>query len=304
VSTHPTTLPAYDRTPAATVAPGAPAWFVEATDLAAEVHEVVVDRCPVRFLSWGRGGPTTLLVHGGAAHAQWWAPVAAVLVRSRPGRVAALDLSGHGLSGRRERYDVAVWVREVLAVAAALGPDPVTLVGHSLGGIVAAEAVLADDRHADCLVGVDAPLWRGAPPPEGAMAQRAVRPHRRYPTRTEALDRFRLLPPQDCPHPWFVRHVAWHGLDHDPAGWAWRFDPRIFANGTEDHRIAAFERDLEDIAVPVDMVMGGASYLEPHARAALAEGPGRRVRYLPGAGHHVMLDAPLGLAQALLDATD
>ncbi|MEZ4290203.1 MAG: alpha/beta fold hydrolase [Myxococcota bacterium] len=51
--------------------------------------------------------------------------------------VAALDLSGHGDSGHRERYSLEGWTREVMAVARHAGIDgPPVLVGHSMGGFV------------------------------------------------------------------------------------------------------------------------------------------------------------------------
>ena len=57
-----------------------------------------------------------MLVHGGAAHSGWWDHVAPLLTWHR---VVALDLTGHGDSDRREVYDMRLWAREVVAVAAA-----------------------------------------------------------------------------------------------------------------------------------------------------------------------------------------
>jgi pimeloyl-ACP methyl ester carboxylesterase len=56
-------------------------------------------------------------------------------------RVVALDLSGHGDSGRREAYTLDQWSREVLAAAGHAGiTKPPTVIGHSMGGFVALRA--------------------------------------------------------------------------------------------------------------------------------------------------------------------
>jgi len=98
--------------------------------------EVVVDGCPIRWSATGAGAPEILLVHGGSAHAGWWAP----MLRARSGgqRFITMDLSGHGDSGHRERYPTTTWADEVAAVIRAAASGPVAIVGHSMGGRVSA----------------------------------------------------------------------------------------------------------------------------------------------------------------------
>src|SRR5690606_32376107 len=107
---------------------------------------VEVEGTPVHYLAWGEPDRRGLVfVHGGGAHAHWWTHIAAHY--SRQYRVVALDLSGHGGSGRREQYSLELWAEEVLAAAADAGVDgsPV-VVGHSMGGFVSiATAALHPD---------------------------------------------------------------------------------------------------------------------------------------------------------------
>ncbi len=104
-------------TSAADAAP--PDWFTAALATEAERAQVNVEGTPIAYRAWGRpGGPGIVLVHGGAAHSRWWDHIAPLMAGRR---VAALDLSGHGDSGRRDPYSLDVWAREVLAVAAAAG---------------------------------------------------------------------------------------------------------------------------------------------------------------------------------------
>jgi pimeloyl-ACP methyl ester carboxylesterase len=94
----------------------APAWFDDALAAPREEDEVVVDGCPVHYVRWGdRDCPGIVLVHGGAAHAHWWDHIAPFL--SPACNVVAIDLSGHGDSGRRDRYPTSTWADEIVAVA-------------------------------------------------------------------------------------------------------------------------------------------------------------------------------------------
>src|SRR6266849_2863167 len=74
-----------------------------------------------------------LFVHGGGAHANWWSFIAPYLTRDF--RVAAIDLSGMGDSGRRQSYGSDIRAAEMRAVIAdaGLGQRPF-VIGHSFGG--------------------------------------------------------------------------------------------------------------------------------------------------------------------------
>src|SRR5688572_17202095 len=111
-----------------------PQWFQHALNAPREERRVDVQGCSIHYLRWGDPSkPGLVLVHGGAAHAHWWAFLAPMLTRGY--HVVALDLSGHGDSGHRPQYPYAVWCEEILAVARDAGmTHPPVLVGHSMGG--------------------------------------------------------------------------------------------------------------------------------------------------------------------------
>jgi pimeloyl-ACP methyl ester carboxylesterase len=281
----------------------APDWFVEHTGVRPVPLELSVDDATVRSLDWrpvAQTRQTLLFVHGGAANAQWWAPLAPFFVRDGH-RVVAMDLSGMGVSDWRGRYGVAQWARDVAAVgrATATTDHPVVLVGHSLGGIVGAQAVTEGDTFAR-FVAVDSPVWNHAPAPESPVGDRADAPGRYYDDPEVPVGRFSLIPHQEVANRWYVRHVAWHGLTPTDAGWTWRFDRHIFDDARGANRMARFEGDLADARCPCAVVMGEESYLTPtaleHVRSA-----GRRLPLVlvPRARHHVMLDEPLSLVSAL-----
>jgi pimeloyl-ACP methyl ester carboxylesterase len=85
------------------------------------------------------GAPSLLLLHGLGHWTQAaWDPVAQRLAASH--RVVAIDLPGFGASARPDvRYDLPFFRGVVAAVAHEFGAEPFALVGHSLGGMIAAD---------------------------------------------------------------------------------------------------------------------------------------------------------------------
>ena len=127
-------------TAAAPEAAAPPAWFTAALAAPVRVGRVTVDGTSIAYRAWGDNpGRGLVLVHGGAAHARWWDHIAPLLAAGH--LVAAVDLSGHGDSGRRAAYSLDGWAEEVAAVAADAGitGQPV-IIGHSMGGFVALRA--------------------------------------------------------------------------------------------------------------------------------------------------------------------
>ena len=81
----------------------APAWFTVALAVPRQEQMITIEGCPIHTIRWGeRGRPGIVLVHGGAAHAEWWSFTGPQLAQQYD--VVALDMSGHGESGRREEY--------------------------------------------------------------------------------------------------------------------------------------------------------------------------------------------------------
>src|SRR5437763_1787423 len=91
----------------------------------------------------------------------WWDHVAPLLSSHR---VVALDLSGHGDSGRREIYDMRQWAREIVTVAEAEALHRPVVVGHSMGGWVAVTVGVEHGDSVSAVAFIDSPL--NDPPPE------------------------------------------------------------------------------------------------------------------------------------------
>ena len=86
----------------------------------------------------GRGERLLVLLHGMGANASVWERLLPFVEGSWSGRWLAPDLRGHGRSVREGPYGVGVNAADVAGLVEAEAPGPVTLVGHSFGGAVAA----------------------------------------------------------------------------------------------------------------------------------------------------------------------
>lgn len=270
-----------------------PRWFTAALAQAPEHRDTTVDGTRIHLRCWGQEDrPGLVLVHGGAAHSGWWDHVAPFFAGSH--RVVALDLSGHGDSGRRETYGMAAWAGEVFAAATAGGvTGPPLVVGHSMGGWVAATAGATGGDRLDGIAILDSPLME--PPPEEEAMRRRKRAMRVYPTREAAQARFGTLPPQAVVLPYVREHIAAQSVMPVEGGWTWKFDPGLFAERAPLRDLlpalrcrAAFLRSEFGLVPPsmagtIDALLG--------QRAPIVE--------LPDAGHHAMLDQPLPLVTAL-----
>jgi pimeloyl-ACP methyl ester carboxylesterase len=88
-------------------------------------------------------GPRLVLVHGSMCDRTYWAPVVPALKEHLT--VVSVDRRGRGGSGETAPYAIAREVEDVVAVAEAFA-EPVHLLGHSYGGILALEAAVRTDN--------------------------------------------------------------------------------------------------------------------------------------------------------------
>ena len=275
-----------------------PQWFTDALATPRIERSIEADGAHIHMLDWDRNpaAPGLVFVHGGAAHAHWWSFLAPMFTeRWHP---VALDLSGHGDSGRRTAYSHERWAEEVMAVTEAAGfPGPPVVVGHSLGGLVTMQTAATYGTALAGAVIVDAPVRRPDPESEARARGTAFKAPGTYPDLPTAMARYKLVPPQACENDYLVAHVARHSLHETPDGWTWKFDPALFKHtmvSMRDQllaarcRIALF-RGEESVVVPADTADYMSELLDHNAP----------VVSIPGARHHLLLDQPLAFVAAL-----
>jgi pimeloyl-ACP methyl ester carboxylesterase len=272
----------------------APDWFTAALAAPVQERRTTVEGTAIAYRAWGNPADRGIvLVHGGAAHSRWWDHIGPLLANGW--RVVALDLSGHGDSGRRDSYTLDTWAREVLAVAADAGITTApTVIGHSMGGLVTLRlASLAGSRIAGA-VAIDSPVRDLTPEDRAARQRRAFGPLLVYRTRQAAMARFHPVPDQPV-LAYIANHVAATSIRPVEGGWTWKFDPGIFAREQFtpelltrlDCRVALFRAEHGIVTQQLSEVM-----YDRLGRAA-------PVVEIPAAGHHIMLDQPIALVAAL-----
>lgn len=115
---------------------------------------VIAGGVRTNYLASGDGTPV-LLIHGSgpgvSAYANWRLTIPSLAQRFR---VVAPDMAGFGFSQRREdaRYDLDLWVGQVVGLLDALGIERVGVVGNSFGGAVALRLATAHPHRVGRLV--------------------------------------------------------------------------------------------------------------------------------------------------------
>jgi pimeloyl-ACP methyl ester carboxylesterase len=216
------------------------------------------ERACWRVAGRGEGSPV-VFVHGLSASWRWWRPVLAYLERHEAHVV--------DLPRRRAPGDAARWLGRWMDAAGLEGAD---VVGHSLGGLVAAELAAADARRIRRLVLVA---------PAGIPTGRGLAAH--------ALPLLATM--RDAPTSLFA-HAVRDGLRAGPAS--------LLRGGLYAIR-SDIRDDLAAIDVPTLLIWGERDPLVP---PGLAEEwaqalPDVRLVILAGAGHAPMFDAPAELAR-------
>jgi pimeloyl-ACP methyl ester carboxylesterase len=271
-----------------------PQWFTAALASPVQAGTIEVLGTPIAYRAFGdQGAKGIVLVHGGAAHARWWDHIAPLLAEGR--RVVALDLSGHGDSGRREKYTLDDWAHEVVAVATAAGiTGPPVIVGHSMGGFVALRTAGLYGPELQGIVVIDSPVQDITPEQRAARESRAFGPLRVYPTAAAAIDRFHPIPDQPA-LPYVEAHVAATSIRAVEGGWSWKFDPAVFGRSQVTPAL------LHRVACRAALFHAEHGIVPPQTTELMYDKLGRLapVIEIPAAGHHVMLDQPIALVTGI-----
>ncbi len=247
------------------------------------------DGVPIRYEVRGAGEPALLFVHCWMCDRSYWAGQLEHLA----GRftVVALDLAGHGESGQtRREWGPPTYARDVVAVADSLKLKKVILVGHSMGGPVAAEAArLMGRERVLAVVGVDTllNLDEKTDPKQYEGFFAAMRAD--FAATTEGFIRSVMFPPGADPA--LVTMVA-----------------TDMAQGPADVGIASMEammrfdpgQALAEARVPVYCINGDKfpTSVEGGRKHAVFY----KARILPGSGHFLFLEKPAEFNR-LLDET-
>jgi pimeloyl-ACP methyl ester carboxylesterase len=231
----------------------------------------------------GDAGPRVVFLHGLFGQGRNWTTIAKGLADGH--RVTLLDLPNHGHSPWADRVDYLDMVEPVAAELASYG-EPVTLVGHSMGGKVAMQVALRHPELVRALVVVDiAPVeyplsgGRTDDPDEEASpfaaliaAMRAI-DLEKLTSRQEADEQLQDAVPSRTVRGFLLQNLEREGT----TGWRWRLN------------LPALERDLDRLR----------GFPEPPPGAQF-DGP---VLWVAGANSHYVLDRDRDRMDELFPAT-
>lgn len=241
---------------------------------------------------WGDGRPELIFLHGGAQNAHTWD--ATVLALGRP--CVAFDLAGHGHSSWRDdaTYRPQSLAADVADATRQLTPEPVVVVGMSLGGLTAIGLGAAEPDLARELVVVDVTPGVGSKPSPNSDF---VHGPESYASVDEILERALGHYPERSAAG-LRRGIINNTRQRADGRWVWRHH---FGN----LRGRLPSRDHSDLwpavgrlPMPVTLVLGSASWVVDDDDLAQFRRlcPQVRVTVVDGAGHSVQSSHPRELA--------
>ena len=278
----------------------APDWFHKAISEKPRIETLTQSLGNLSYQVWDKENSNNiiLLVHGTGAHKKWWDPIAPLINANCS--VIAPDLPGMGESEHRSEYSFEAFGEAIIAMLnhekAMEKNKQVYLIGHSLGGHLAGYIASEMPDFPAGLIMIDSPI---RPPTYDYDKHQSTGPLRRikyYPDKISIIERFRLMPPQDCENGWYLRYIAEHSVFDVEEGWRWRFDDKLFASLRRLHN---YEFKFQ---CPALFIAGGKSLLleskiMKYIREAFKDS--MTVEVIENAAHHVPLDSPLELVSLI-----
>jgi pimeloyl-ACP methyl ester carboxylesterase len=248
---------------------------------------------------WGEGGTACFFIHGLAEGSYIWSDFAKIL--SNKHKVYAVDLRGHGNSDwhYNKNYSTAAHIDDICRVLDALQLRQFVLIGHSLGGDVAAR--VAALRPAGILgvmlVDTGPGLAPDVNPLLQMMIQDSCRPYRSVEDYAAELAETRLPMPAE-------RRLRLAEAALAPAsggGFRLKFDPEVAGILSEELDQSWWEPTLRALAMPVTVVRGALSgILSQQAAEGMVRRLARgRLAVVSQAGHAVMQDNPRDFLEVL-----
>lgn len=268
----------------------------------------------LHFTDWGNGSaPPLILIHGSHDQSRSWDAVAHALRQTF--HVIALDLRGHGDSdwAMGSSYSQVDHVYDLACLIKSVGLAKVTIIGHSMGGMVGLTYAGTFPERVSRLIVLDGVIsapGRAAKQIDLRIANWiadldgiALRNVRRYSSISEGADRIlarnqRLTREQ-------ALHLATHALRQNAAGgYRWKFDPYVRArtpNRSSPEDLAAL---YSRIQCPTLLVSGSESFVpDPETAGLVRHFQQAELVKIDGAGHwlhHEKTDEVVSAIQSFL----
>lgn len=283
-------------------------------------HSYFSQRLRLHYVDWGNAGaPPLLMVHGGRDHCRNWDWAAQALRDDY--HVIAPDLRGHGDSQWMVggTYTIADYVYDIAQLLHQTKLTPVTIISHSLGGMISLRYAGVYPESVDKLVAIEglgfspkilakrAKLTAEQRVREWVDSLRGLsgRGPRRYPNLEEAVRRMQ----DENPHlsPQQARHLTIHGVSQNEDGtYSWKFDNYVRAFPPYDMAAGDIHALWSNITCPTLLIRGAESWAsDPEEDGRAQHFRNAQFVSVEKAGHwvhHDRLDVFLGLVRDFLAA--
>ena len=260
-------------------------------------HTITTPRLKQHYRQHGTpDGLPMLLVHGSYATSRWWEPLMSVL----PDEIFAIapDLRGCGGSERSlTGYDIPNQAEDLAAFVDALGWEDFDLVAHSSGGAIAMEYVLTHPDKARTLTLVDtAPIEGVFSPLETYVLLDQMRTDRDL--LAQALQS--LMPTLDLSGADPAKQAFFNQLVDD----AQQMDPAAFTSIADALNRWNRFGDGRHITLPTLLLWGDQDLIvdrDAITRTLIAIPGANNLEIIRSVGHSPMIEAPVALAELLID---
>ena len=257
----------------------------------------------LHFSEWpNRHGADMVLVHGMQDHSRTWDALVERFIADY--RVLAPDLRGHGNSAwvKGAAYEMMDYVYDLHQLVLRQSQGPITLIGHSMGGSIAAlYAGIFPERVSRLVVIEGIGLWRHFMEDNSTLARirnwvehtsmLAARQPKRFASLEDATNRMQQANPGLDEQR--VRHLAQQGtLRNEDDTFSWKFDPCT-------HNFSPWGLTSEEIAevwqaITAPVLVINAEHGFEHRIGhdnSLQFFADARLQVIPGAGHWTYHDA-------------
>jgi 3-oxoadipate enol-lactonase len=246
------------------------------------VARVLIGDIGLHYEVEGDGSPL-LLLHGLGGNLHTWDADTPVFARHH--RVLRPDLRGCGASDKPPGpYSPALFARDLDALCAAVGVEPVHVVGISMGGVVAQRFALDHPSRVRSLVLVSTSSEVGAASTAAWRRLADMIERRGFDTRSADASRA-FSPGFAAQHPEMVAELGRRNSLNDPRSYA------AAARAMSDYNWTA---ELVRLAVPTLVLQGLEDQLTPPGGSVKMARvlPRARLLLIPGAGHNLPMEQP------------
>jgi pimeloyl-ACP methyl ester carboxylesterase len=226
-------------------------------------------RLRLHYVVWGdAANPPLLLIHGNRDHARTWDQVAVRLKQRYC--VYAVDLRGHGDSAHAigGLYSMPEFVLDIAMLGAELDRNPLTIVGHSLGGAISLQYSGVFPQFVRKVAAIEG---LGPPMREPVAASQRMRAwikdmtdfEKRQPRRYARVDDAVQRMIDENPHltPPMAHHLTVHGArENDDGSYSWKFDNYVRLRSPYEFNLPEAREIWNQIRCPVLLVRGSESW--------------------------------------------